>query len=195
MMNHFFNSPKHQEKHIRGFTLVELMVSVSVFSIVMLISMGAILTVVDANRKSQALRAVMDNLNFAFEGMTRDIRFGDNYHCGSAGDITRPLDCSLGDNSITIRTSSGNLATYRLSGNRIIKTLNGTDYYVTSGDSTIQSLKFYVSGAYPFVAANPTTDMIQPQVIMVVSGYAGTKDTLKSSFSLETTLSQRKFDY
>ena len=46
-----------------GFTLVELMVSVSLFAIVMVISMGSVVSVFDANKKSQSLRTVMDNLN------------------------------------------------------------------------------------------------------------------------------------
>ena len=62
-----------------GFTLIEIMVAVSIFSLIMVISMGSILSVFDANKKSQTLRTVMDNMNFTLEGMTRTIRFGRNY--------------------------------------------------------------------------------------------------------------------
>jgi prepilin-type N-terminal cleavage/methylation domain-containing protein len=179
----------------KGFTLIELMVSISLFSVVMLISMGAILTVVDSNRKSQALRAVMDNLNFALEGMTRNIRFGDNYHCGPSGNISVPNDCPAGGSVLTLRTPDGNLTTYGLVNNRIVKTVNGTDYYVTSPDITVQKMVFYVVGSYPFAIANPSTDVSQPKVLLVISGYSGNKPNIKSTFSLETTLSQRKFDY
>ena len=43
----------------KGFTLIELMVSITIFSIVMLISVGALLSIIDANRKDQSLKSVM----------------------------------------------------------------------------------------------------------------------------------------
>ena len=70
-------NPKNNKS---GFTLVELMVSVSLFVIVMTISMGSILSVFNANRKAKNIRNVMDNINFTLEGMTRTIRFGSNIY-------------------------------------------------------------------------------------------------------------------
>lgn len=181
--------------HSAGFTLVELMVSMSVFSLVLVMSMGAITSVLDANQKSQSLRAVMDNLNFTLEGMTRAIRFGENYHCGSSGDLTIPTDCPAGSSSMTVKTSDGAQVTYSLSGSRIARSVNGgTQYFITSNDITIQSLSFRVFGSYPANSGGGPTDLLQPQVIIVVKGYAGELST-RSTFSLETTVSQRKFDF
>lgn len=185
-----------------GFTLIEIMVSVTIFSVVMLISMGAILAVLDSNRKSQAIRSVMDNLNYTLDDMTRAIRFGTNYHCdATVGDITTPRDCQpLGSSSDSMSVLSSDLRqmTFKLvtvNGiGRIIKIVDGTTYYLTSPDTSITRLAFRVYGSYPFSGAG-TTDQLQPEVIVVVSGYAGTKANIKSSFSLETTLSQRKFDF
>ena len=67
-------------RNIRGFTLVEIMVAVSVFVLVMVISSGAIISVFNANQKSKNLRSAMDNLNLTMESMTRTIRFGTKYH-------------------------------------------------------------------------------------------------------------------
>src|SRR3989344_8196571 len=105
----------------KGFSLIEIMVSLSLFIVVIVISMGSILSVLDANRKSQSLRAVMDNLNFTLESMTRSIRFGQNYHCGSSGDITASLDCTLGADSLTVKASNNLHVTYRLTGGRIAR--------------------------------------------------------------------------
>jgi len=66
-----------------GFTLIEMIVAVGLFSIVMLVSISALLSLVDANRKAQALQSVMNNLNIAVDGMVREIREGSNYRCGS----------------------------------------------------------------------------------------------------------------
>lgn len=189
------NKIKNQ-KFTKGFTLIELMVSISIFSIVMVISMGAILSVLDDNHKSQSIRAVMDNLNYTLEGMTRNIRFGDSYHCGeSVVPVPPPLDCPLGDNSITIRAPDNSYVTYKLNAGagRIQKVVRGSPndgtYDLTSSDVTITKLTFFVYGSYPFLS-----DRLQPKVIVVISGYSGLKETIRSSFTLETTLSQRKFD-
>ena len=175
-----------------GFTLIELMAAISIFSVVMLISMGSILSVFDANRKSQSLRSVMDNFNFTMESMTRTIRFGRNYHCGSSGDVTQPLDCPspFWSDFLVVKDSNGSEVTYKLSNNRIIRSIDGgQDYFMTSPDITITNLAFRVFGSSPY------PELLQPQVIVVVEGFAGTKPGTQSSFSLETTVSQRQFDF
>ena len=58
----------------KGFTLIELLLAVALFSIVVVISFGAIMTTVDVNRKSQTLTTVMNDLNFTLESMTRTIK-------------------------------------------------------------------------------------------------------------------------
>lgn len=174
----------------KGFTLVELMVSVSVFSLVMVICMGSIITVLDANRKSQNLRAVMDNLNSSLEGMTRTIRFGTNYHCGTTGTLSQPLDCSSGDSSLTVLSFNGIQTTYSLSGGRIIRNDNGSSYYVTSPNIVVQGLTFYVLGSSVYPG-----NLDQPRVIVLITGYSGSDVDTRSSFSLQTTISQRKIDF
>ena len=189
---------KTQNFTSRGFTLVELMVSVSVFVIVMVISMGSILSIFDANKKSQTLRTVMDNLNFSLEAMTRTIRFGTNYYCGdSSFPPSGVSDCS-GNNpssAIVVKSAEGIWVKYKLDNGRIKRymstDLDSNGYYVTSSDVTITSLKYWVYGSTPFAVGSDTA---QPQAIITIGGYAGQKATTKSSFSLQTTVSQRLFD-
>ncbi len=180
----------------KGFTLIEIMVSVSIFAVIMLIASGSIYSVFDANKKSQSLRSVMDNLNFSLESMTRSIRFGSAYHC----DITQgtppfpPRDCSTAANSISVRDSNGNDVAYRLSNGRIVRTINlGADTYITSSDVTIDNLRFFVYGSAPYSSGS---NINQPRVIVQVIGHAGSgpKTTIQSAFTLQTMISQRLFD-
>lgn len=182
-----------RKKNKKGFTLVEMLVSVSIFTVIMLISMGAILSVFDANKKSQTLRTVMDNMNFTLEAMTRVIRFGTVYHCdANQGNIALPRDCVSGATSMAILDSNGRQIVYKLINSRITMSVNGgADYYLTSSDVTIQNLIFRVFGSPTY---SNGSDLYQPQVIIVVSGFAGIKPTSKSSFDLQTTVSQRMFD-
>ncbi|KND48102.1 MAG: putative Type IV pilus pilin [Parcubacteria bacterium C7867-006] len=186
-------------KNNKGFTLVELMVSLSVFITVMVISTGSILSVIDANRKSQSLRSVMDNLNYTLESMTRNIRFGTAYHCDiTQGISSSPLDCSGGASSMAVTSSAGTLVTYRLDNGRIARatncvggTVGCTEYYMTGSDVTITAMNFFVSGSATYGGGS---NLYQPRAIIVISGYVGSKQTSRSTFTIETTVSQRMFD-
>ncbi len=175
----------------KGFTLIEIMVSVSIFAVIMLMVSSTIYSVFDSNRKSQSLRSVMDNLNFSLEAMTRTIRFGIGYQCNTSF-MAPPgtANCASGGSSIVLTDSSGNRVGYELNNNRIRKYVNGVYSYITSTDVTIDKLSFYVVGADNLTSG----DTLQPKVVVVVGGYAGPKPSSRSSFILQTTISQRIID-
>ena len=194
-------SKKYNKEIIKqlGFTLVELMVAISIFSLVMVISMGAILSVLDANHKSQTLRAVMDNLNSTMESMTRSVRFGQHYHCtpsdlSGSTDLSAPQDCSSGGHSLTVLDYTNHLVTYSLSNGQISRSLDlGTPILLTSPDVTIQNLSFYVLGSCP-TTGGLCSDTTQARVVMVIRGIVNGQNSASSSFTIETTVSQRKLD-
>ncbi len=172
----------------KGFSLVELMVSMSIFTVIMLIVMGSIITVIESNRKAQQLRLVMDNLNQTMEGMSRLIRFGSNYHCNVAsGILSDPQDCFDGNHTLGFKDINGNQVIYRITDNQITKIVGNVTYYITSPEMTIEKLVFFVNGSL-------IGDNMQPRVTIIVSGYTGTA-TKRSQFNLQTSVSQRKFDY
>lgn len=180
-----------QKEKKRGFTLIEIMVALTIFTLIMTMSLGSILSVFDANQKSKSLRSVMDNLNFSLESMTRTIRFGNSYHCDSSiAPISSPRDCAGGSSAMTLMSAEGIETTYLLSNNKIYRSFDGgaTREAITSNDIVITKLDFRVFGSTIY----PNTN--QPQVIIVVEGYVGSKLTTRSSFSLQTTVSQRKID-
>src|SRR3989344_1317808 len=90
----------------KGFTLVEMIVSAGLFAVVMLVSVTALLSLVDANRKTQALHSVMNNLNIALDSMVRSLRMGSVYHCGS-GEYSLARDCSNGDMVLAFESFGG----------------------------------------------------------------------------------------
>jgi prepilin-type N-terminal cleavage/methylation domain-containing protein len=170
----------------KGFTLIELMVAVSIFIIVMTISMGSIIGVFDANRKSRSLKTVLNNLNLAVESMSKEMRFGKNYHCISSGDITSPQNCASGDKFMSFLSSDNLQIVYKLNGTTIEKSIDGGGTYiaVTAPEIVIDDLTFYTFGA-------DITDTLQPKVIMKIKSHAGTTDKGRSDFTLETLVSQR----
>lgn len=184
-----------------GFTLIEIIVAVGIFSLVMFISMGAITSVVSANRKSASLRSVMDNLNFTIEGMTRSIRFGTNYHCDNVNytNTNQPVDCPAGASSMTVLDSSGNLISYSIVNGQIMKSVNnGSASSLNSPDTNIQSMSFRVFNSCPYTIGSSgcsVSDLAQPKVIIVIKGTVTSGPSVSSTFILQTTVSQRNFDF
>jgi prepilin-type N-terminal cleavage/methylation domain-containing protein len=174
----------------QGFTLIEMMVSVSIFLVIMTVSMGALLGVYAANNKFEALKTVMDNLNLSVESMSREMRFGKNYHCGISGTLTVAQNCPSGDTAVSFLDEDGiTQIVYKLNGTEIDKSTDGGITYVpvTAPEITITSLAFYVLGATP-------GDTLQPKVLIKISGYSGTTPASESTFTLQTLVSQRALD-
>jgi len=116
------------------------------------------------------------------------VRFGSNYYCGISSNENSVSNCSGGGNSFSV-TFDGSRIIYRLSGTTIQRSDNGGSYTdITSPETVIQYLRFYVFGS-------DTSDSIQPYVIVVIKGYVGNKPTTQSIFSIETLMSQRKLDF
>lgn len=183
----------------RGFTLVEMIVAIGLFAVVMLISVGALLALVGANKKAQALQSVMNNLNVSLDDMVRTIRTGSNYRCGS---VTGG-DCQNGDVALYITPFSGDPAkrtddieylfgngTNLCPANRLCKSVGGaTPVPITSSDITINSFEFYVVGT----ARNG--DTTQPKVVMFAKGTAAASGIqTKTSFNIQSTAVQRLLD-
>ena len=182
----------------RGFSLIELMVSVALFSVVMIISIGALLALADANRKAQALQSVMNNLNTAIDGMVRSVRMGSKYHCGNVGTYETARSCPNGDTLIAFENFYGdpNVATdqwvywYDSTAKRMYKSQNSgtTQFALTAAEVQIDEAKFFVVGA-------ENTNVVQPKVVIVLRGTAGAgNNKTKTSFSVQSTAVQRAID-
>ena len=79
----------------RGFTLIEMIVSLGVFSVVVTTAVSAMLVLISTNQQLQSEQSVMTNLAFALDTMTREIRTGYYYYCDSEANYS-----SSGPNNI-----------------------------------------------------------------------------------------------
>ncbi len=186
--------------NVKAFTLIEVLVSVSIFSMVMLISTGAVFSIVEANKKTHSLKSVMTNLNFALESMMREIRVGRSYSCNGGGDCevlggtrfrfksNRDINGSGGYDAsdqmeYAFDAVNGSITRQILGGG---PNGNVTPVRITASEIVIESMKFYVLGT-------GTTDQKQPKVVITVQGYSGTGST-RSDFNIQTTVTQRPID-
>ncbi|MHB1330841.1 MAG: PilW family protein [Minisyncoccota bacterium] len=184
-----------------GFTLIEIMTAVSIFTIVTTISMGSILTIFDINRKSESIKIVMDNLNLSVESMAREMRYATRYSCDPNVPIPTPWsqmspgNCTSGGDSIAFYSPASNRAiVYRQSGTVIEKSINGGQSFtpVTAPEIAISDMDFYVLGALS--SASEFGNPQQPKVLIKIRGSAGVKESVETEFTLQTLVSQRQLD-
>ena len=171
----------------RGFTLIELMTAVSIFTIVMAISLGSIVGIFHANRKARTMKTAMSNLNLAMESMAKEMRFGRVYHCGSSGQESSPQNCSGGGTFMSFMGNDSAQITYRFNNQALEKKIgNGSYITVTAPELIIDTGTFYTVGS-------GTGDTLQPKVLIIIKAHAGT-DRSRSDMVLQTLVSQRALD-
>jgi prepilin-type N-terminal cleavage/methylation domain-containing protein len=196
----------------KGFTLIEVMVSVMIFSVVMTVALGALLAMSQSDQRAEALKTVVNNLNFALDSMTRTIRTGYDYHCGNSGDLSTPgpQDCAGAGNAqnyLALRDAKGQLVAYCLYGNALVReqpqsgplsaSCAAADFYpLTSSEKeiTITNMQFIVTGSCPLSGGGCVADSIQPKVTILMSGTFSISPTQVSQFNLETSVTQRVYD-
>lgn len=180
---------KISRKLARGFSLLEMIVSLGVFSTAILIILGSILSISDAQKKTISLQAVEDNLRFAADMMSREIRTGSVYNC-EGGDFVS--DCPSGSPIFAFDSIGGARIIYRWNGvNKSIEESedNGSTFYpITGSDLKIEELTFYVFGS-------ENLDSKHPRVMMAMKAVAGEeKAKTRSEFNIQTTVAQRESD-
>jgi prepilin-type N-terminal cleavage/methylation domain-containing protein len=203
-----FTSEKGIHTHhvrTRGFTLIEMIVAMGVFSICMLLIVGSLISLNSASRKERAIRVAMDNMGAAMDSMSRNIRMGSQFHCGcgsagtppTAGDTTFPngirncpASSGTGDRCMAYEGQDGsNTAVndqivYKLLNGQIWRSTNsGANYLaMTAPEINITKLTFFIDGADKGVN--------QPVVRIIMRGVAGS-GAIATPFLVQTSVSAR----
>lgn len=174
------------KKSARGYTLLELIVSVGIFSVIMLIVTSAYLTLVDLDRRARATSDVMTNLSFVVESMSREIRMGTNYRCNTTG-----TNCVNGGTSFRFSDSRlpSRTITYTHSGNQVFVTVDGTTSALTDPRIAVNALTFYVRGVG--TSLGDGTAYVPPQVTFVMQGTVEPEPGEVVEFSLQGSATQR----
>ncbi len=183
-----------------GFSLVEMLVAIAVFMSIMTIAISALITIISANKKAQAIKNTVDSVNFAMETISRDMRVGTNYSCIVEG--TAKGDCPEGSNSVQYTNSEEKTIVYTFNKDTGLPVISETKpdlpdpTALISRDSNINidNMTFYVIGANCESGTGDTCEgkKTQPRVIIDISGRVsinGSSDV--STFDLQTSISQR----
>lgn len=186
-----------QKKASAGFTLIELMVSLTVFAIVMVISTSTLLTMVNANAKAQALYSATSNLSFALDSMTREMRTGFHYYCThlpksdiASDSSTRDCDSTAGNYIAFTRERDSVRMAYRLDSGKIQQNVGSGWVDITAGDVVIDTFTLWV---YDTVVED-LNDINQPTADITIKGHVSNGLDTDTDFHIQTHIVQRRLD-
>ncbi|OGI85720.1 hypothetical protein A3A05_03145 [Candidatus Nomurabacteria bacterium RIFCSPLOWO2_01_FULL_41_12] len=205
MKSIFFLKIKKQ----RGYTIIETMISVSLFLIIIMAGMGALLNANLLHQKSQNMRSIMDNLSFIMEDISRNLRTGYNYHCFVSGDVipgttspvvSTPKSCANGwgiafESANGVSSNNDDQWIYYIDNTgKIFKSTAGpyaaSSFIQLTPDEVVidQISSFAVLGA-----EEVAVDSQQPFIGIRLVGKITFKNVV-TPFSLQTSISQRLID-
>ena len=200
-----------------GFSLIELLISMTIFSVVVTMATGTLLVLLDANNKAQNMQAILNDLTIAIDSMTREVRTGYNYVCFGTGrrsvdSLNDTQDCAppnvgnylsvieAGD-SLTGGSGSQRVSYFYDSSEQAIfrrvgdgdgsgGTNEDSDWrQLTARNVRITTAEFIVTGTNAGL-----TDGQQPTVTIYLEGEAGVLAGVDSDFVLQTSVTQRPLD-
>jgi type II secretory pathway pseudopilin PulG len=201
----------------KGFTLIEIIVSMAIFMVVAVVAIGAFLKVIDANKKSHTIKTAMTNLNFIMETMTREIRVGTNYYCASGSSVPTTLPdyglypgCSTLTGPWVMAFESSHAYPPDNPTCHLIYAYYFNNSDPTHFDSLTKAEQQVCDGPlspYPLISSDIKQDVFinitkatvkvvtggaaQPYAQFRFQGYAGATEKVKTTFDLQTTVSQR----
>ncbi len=187
----------------KGFTLIEVIVSTALLVSLSTMAAAALLNVINADRKAQATRTIMDNLNFALENMSRNIRLGYEYNCSTVPAIVGAntnntyVDCMPNTSTtypFSFTAQDGTPVTYYFqppqgTQNGKILLVNQTTGGPSSSPQPITSSDVNVQ-SFHIAYMQPTQNLARGHVIIFAQGTTGTGKSL-TTFTIQTSVAER----
>jgi prepilin-type N-terminal cleavage/methylation domain-containing protein len=203
---------KNTKKLSRGFTLLEMIVSLGIFSTVAIIAVGSLVRITSLNRQAQSLQSAMNDINYTLESISREMRFGSDYSCinidnFSGDDTGRNPGCSGAKGVIfkSAKTNPNNPScrliyaywfikepdsySIRKSQQQSCSEAIGADTAVRLTDENnikVEEVKINIKPAL----SGPYYSTFQIEL----KGYAGIKENERNDFNVRTMVSQRIAD-
>ena len=165
----------------KAFTLIEMVVSVAIFTLLVSAGSGIFLSALRAQRQSLATQEVLDQASYLMEYMSKALRMAKKDMAGLCTG-TAKLNYAFENQCIEFKNYQGTCQQFCLDGTRL-KDENGN--YLTSDNLTVSSFNVELSGQY-----QAPIDSQQPRmtIFLKIQGKEGSK------IEIQTTISQRNPD-
>ena len=165
-----------------GFSLMELVVAVFIFSVLVAIAGGSFVSALSLQRRALNIKRVEENGRFILELMAREIRVANPINTGNSS-------CPGSGTSILAFTHPVNGAieyflSGSLSGSQVHRRVNGVDSIISNPDVEVSRFIFCISG-------NTVGDDQQPRVTVVLGLKTPGASVDVTAINLQTTVSQR----
>lgn len=179
----------------KGFTLVEMLVSVAVFSVIMVSAVGIILLILNTNNHARSNSIAMGNVDAVLGKIFREASVGSYYHCGLGGDIEKARNCPGGEplSAFIFEEAGGDdkvsndQIVYRLNqiDSSVEMSLNGGENFerITEGNIIVDQFNVNVLGN--------NDDTKQPAVFIGMRGYIKDSKNVKTDFAVQTMIAER----
>lgn len=182
--------------HRSGFTLVELLVSIALFSVLVAVAVGGFSGALRTQRQIASLLTADTNVSFAIEQMAREVRTGYNFCPVSAAGVPS-CDCPGADpmipaavcDTFAFTNASGQSIVYRLNGGILEKSVDGGSTYepLTASNITIPYFTVELFG-------NTAGDHWNPRIIIDLGVQSKDATLAGQALHLQTTVSARAID-
>lgn len=173
---------------MRGFTIIELLVAMTIFSIAVVSATSLFISSMKGQRNTITQQNLVENTRFVLEQMSRQIRMAQRLD-SAVGPCPANVFFSPSDSRILFIDYKGNCIGYGVSSNRIVMYSGGSFFDLTSNDIRVNSLYFFVEGRLP-------NDIKQPKVTIYINAanVLGVLPGGSSDIRLQTTVSARNLD-
>src|SRR3989344_2319236 len=163
--------------HEKGFTLIELMVAVGVFSIAITASSGLFITSLRGQQRTYVVQNLADNARYAMEAMAKEMRMGSGFSGATcAGNSCSFISHMMHRDGKNVKFSLGTDA-------KIMFDDGISELPITSANIEVTSLDFELIGG---------SDTTQERVVIVMQAkVAGNSPYASAGMTLQTTISPR----
>lgn len=166
-------------KKIRGFTILELIVAIAVFSILTTLATGGFVRALKTERQISAYTAVNSNVGLFLEQIAREARTGSNFCINGNSCPSSSI--------LSFLNASGENVTYCLESGAIKRSIGSgcsSGQNITGDNVSVENLRFILFG-------NQNGDGYPPRVTILVGATSRLASALSYKVNLQTTVSSR----
>jgi len=175
----------------KGFTLLETTIAMGIFAVVISITIGAFILSIQTQRVVLAEKAVAENINFALEFMSRQIRVA--RRDGAGGCISLDDTLEVSGSQISFINGADDCVRFFLSSNTIVyENITTSSGIIPLTDGSVVN----VVGLSFFIQGQTSGDSEQPRATIVLrtSGAGQSLEAQGVTFNIQTTVSTRALD-
>lgn len=204
------------KKNIRsrkfGFTLLEMIVSLGIFSVVAVIAVGSLVRITGLNRQAQSLQLAMNNISYVLESISRELRFATTIRCvnntsgvfNSSNLSSQVNNChnSNAGSTIVFRSTKSGFGCQLIYAYWFDKPSGSSDFIIKKsqqrncGDEVKLSTASEIVDSTNVKITNVSLDLDEGSngyswIGINIKGYSGKKENEKNNFDITTGISQR----